>query len=179
MKRRVIAVTCLVLCLCGCSLKPQHEAIGPGGEAPKAEGGGREIVIEVRSREMKADAAKESSARYLAPAAVGGVGLLVGGNPLGMMLAYAASHVGLAAVEQGKSGSTTSVTARVPKADGEPSCTVIKPDGTTYVLTGGATVTALADGLPDGLSPTDAALWRRLHAATLAASPQPEGISPK
>ena len=143
----------------GCSWPPASQTATP-------QAAGRDIVVEFRTREMKADATKDSMAKHIAPAVVGTVGLLSGGNPLFTVIAYAAGYVGLAAVEQGKSGSTVTVVVRVPKLPGESSCTIIKPDGSAIVLTGGATAATFPDdGLPDGLTPGDAALWRRLSGA--------------
>ena len=172
---RIAAVALTALLVAGCSMLGEQAASRPQGQW-----GNTEIVGEFSEHEITAEAAAEPSAKYITPGIVGVVGALVAKDPLMSVVAYGATMVGLAAVEQGKAGHYGTQTIRVPVIPGQPSCTIRRPDSTTIILVGRATSTALGDGLPDGLSADDAALWRRMMgAATAAATPQPPTIGPK
>jgi len=170
----IAAVVCAAaLAVAGCSWPPASQVAGSPTTPDRA------IVVTRTTTEAKADAAAKSAQEQLAHGAVGVAGVLLG-DPLTSAVAYGATVVGLAAIEQGKGVSRQTTTITVPVTGGEPSCSVLKPDGTAYVLVGQATVTALDDVVPDGLPPEDAALWRRMMGALAGgATPQPEGVSPQ
>jgi len=170
----IVVVLCAALVVAGCSWPPASQV------AAAASPPGREIVIECRDVLAEASAPAETALKEVAPAAVGLGSVLLGSNPIAALAVFMGGTLGIAIVEQAKGGTYELQHIRVPVPDGAPSCTVRKADGAIVVLVGGAAAIALDDGMPDGLAPEDAALWRRMMGALAGgATPQPEGVSPQ
>lgn len=126
MKTWAVAVAAGLVAVAGCSFPPQLEV---AETAPS----GRVIVAERTEWLAEAQAAKEPSMKHVAPGAVALISALVGANPLGVMIAYGATAVGVAAVEQGKGGIAERARVEVPVTEGQCSRTEVRPDGSISI----------------------------------------------
>lgn len=146
----------------------------PGDAAPRW--GDHEIVVQC-SKFKPAREAQDTSAigdlSDVGPAALGMVSTFLGGDPLVSVIAVVAGDVARRLIERASDAEGETQNIRVPVPAGAPSCTLRRADGSVIILVGQATATAFEDGLPEGLSADDAALWRRL----MGASGGPDGPS--
>ena len=187
MRVRVIAVTCLVLCLCGCSLKPKHEAIGPGDTGDAAAQPGvvyKAAVTEtLRHNKPKEGHIEPSSwTKDAGPYLLGALSFIFdsGGSPFISVLKLAAvvgGDVGKTALSAANNREIHEDKTVVDLPHGYGYTHIRMPDGTSVTQVLPVTEAGAPPAAPVDIAPVVSRFLEKFKVTD--AGVQPEGISPK